>query len=397
MTQPLASWQMVRDQLAENYAVKTVDLSVGRVPGDVDVLVVLAPQGMTDKERFAIDQYLMRGGAVVVAAGNYMLSPQQFGVGLSIAPLQDGLREMLESYGVKVGESLVMDTRNQPFPVQVQRNVGGINMIELQQIDYPFFVDVRRDAMPTDSPIVANLPAVTLHWASPVEVDPAKTEGREVATLVESTGQSWLRTSIDIQPNLELYPRLGFPVEGEQKPRPLAVSMQGTFESYFKERPSPFQEGDTAEDSGAGAEGGAVSEEAETQILGTIESSPESARLVVVGSSEFVDDVVLDLSASLASDRSLLNLQFLQNIVDWSVEDQDLLAIRSRGSFTRLLKPLEESEQTRWELLNYGVALLVVVVIGLVWNLRQRSEVPMELLDLESNPRKHAAEVGGEA
>jgi ABC-2 type transport system permease protein len=397
VTQPLASWQFVQDQLAENYTLKTVDLSTGRVPGDVDVLVVLAPQGMTDKERFAIDQYLMRGGAVVVAAGNYMLSPQQFAVGLAIAPLQDGLREMLESYGVKVGESLVMDTRNQPFPVQVQRNVGGINMVELQQIDYPFFVDVRRDAMATDSPIVANLPAITLHWASPVEVDPAATEGREVATLVESTEQSWLRTSIDIQPNLELYPRLGFPVEGEQKPRPLAVSVQGTFESYFKERPSPFQEGGTADEASTGAEAGAVSEEAETQVLGTIASSPESARLVVVGSAEFVDDIVLDLSASLSSDRSLLNLQFLQNIVDWSVEDQDLLAIRSRGSFTRLLKPLEESEQTRWELLNYGVALLAVVAIGIVWNLRQRSEVPMPLLDLESNPKDSPAEVGGEA
>jgi ABC-2 type transport system permease protein len=152
-----------------------------------------------------------------------------------------------------------------------------------------------------------------------------------------------------------------------------------------------------ADEASTGAEAGAVSEEAETQIMGTIASSPESARLVVVGSAEFVDDIVLDLSASLSSDRSLLNLQFLQNIVDWSVEDQDLLAIRSRGSFTRLLKPLEESEQTRWELLNYGVALLAVVAIGIVWNLRQRSEVPMPLLDLESNPKDSPAEVGGEA
>jgi len=64
---------------------------------------------------------------------------------------------MLAHYGVEVGESLVMDARNEPFPVQVQRSVAGMTVLEVQQIPYPFFVDVRRDSMATESPIVANL------------------------------------------------------------------------------------------------------------------------------------------------------------------------------------------------------------------------------------------------
>jgi len=354
--QPISSWELVWQQLMQDYTVKSVDLSSGRVPGDVDVLVVIAPQGLGDAERFAIDQYLMRGGAVVVAAGNYILSPLQFGGGLLIEPVQDGLQEMLAHYGVEVGDALVMDPRNEPFPVPIQRSVAGMTVMEYQQIPYPFFVDVRRDSMATESPIVANLPAVTLNWASPVEVDEEKNQEREVVTLLQSTAGSWLQTSTNVNPDLETYPQYGFPVEGEQKARPLAVSIRGSFESYFKDKPSPLEG------------------EGEASALGTIEVSPESSRLVVVGSAEFVDDVVLDISRSFSQDRYLLNLQFLQNIVDWAVEDEDLLSIRSRGTYARLLRPLEKDEQSFWEGLNYALALLALIGIGVVWNVRQRSE-----------------------
>jgi len=205
-----------------------------------------------------------------------------------------------------------------------------------------------------------------------------------VVTLLESTDESWLRTSTDIQPNLDLYPRLGFPIEGEQAARPLAVSLHGSFESYFKDRPSPFQEGAADQEGAPDALAEADAGEAEEPVLGTIEESPESSRLIVIGSSEFLDDPVLELSAALSADRYLLNLQFLQNAVDWSVEDQDLLSIRSRGSYTRLLEPMEKSEQSFWEVLNYGLALVAVVVIGVVWNVRQRGEAPMPLVGLES-------------
>jgi len=364
--QPISSWQLVWQQLRQNYTVKSVDLSSGRVPGDVDVLVVIAPQGLGDMERFAVDQYLMRGGAVVVAAGNYILSPQQFGGGLMIEAVQDGIKEMLAHYGVEVGDALVMDPQNEPFPVQVQRNVAGMTVIEYQQLPYPFFVDVRRDGMATESPIVADLPAVTLNWISPVEVDEDKNQDREVVTLLQSTVGSWLRSSTNVQPDLQTYPKFGFPVEGEQQARPLAVSIRGSFESYFKDQSPPAQEDET-----------------ETPMLGTIEVSPESSRLVVVGSAEFVDDVVLEISRRFSQDRYLLNLQLLQNIVDWAVEDEDLLSIRSRGTYARLLRPMAKDEQSFWEGLNYALALLAVIGIGVVWNVRQRSEEPMPLVDVE--------------
>lgn len=364
MTQPISSWNLLQEQLWQDYTVKQVDLTTGRVPGDVDVLVVIAPQGMSDEERFAIDQHLMRGGALVVAAGNYILSPQQFGASLSIELVADGLKEMLDSYGVEVRDAMVMDPQNEPFPQAIPRQQGNIQILEIQELDFPFFVDIRQDGMSDESDIVSSLAAVTLQWVSPLALDEEENAEREATVLLQSSDGSWLRTSTDVQPNPELYPEYGYAVEGEQEARPLAVAVRGSFESFFKERGSPFQA--TA----------AVTETTEA-LLGTIESSPESSRLIVIGSAEFVDDAVLQISSRLSADRYLNNLQFVQNAVDWAVEDQDLLTIRSRGTSARLLKPLEQGEQSFWEILNYSVALVALVAIAGVRQLRRRSEQPM--------------------
>ena len=323
---------------------------------------------MSDEERFAIDQYLMRGGAIVVVAGNYVLPAQQFPGGLTVELVAEGLKDMLASYGVNVEEAMVLDSQNEPLPVQVQRSVSGMQVIEIQELPYPPFVDVRPDGMDKESPIVSNLPAVTMHWVSPLTIDEGMNEGREVTTLLQSTEESWLRTSTDAQPNPELYPLYGFPIEGIQEARPLAVAIHGSFESYFKDRESPF-------------EATAALTPTMTTPQGTVEVSPESSRLVVIGSAEFIDDTVLEISRQLSMDRYLNNLQFMQNAVDWSVEDEDLLSIRSRGTYARLLKHLEKNQQSFWEGLNYGLVVLALVVIGSVWTLRRRSEQPMPLVD----------------
>ncbi len=228
-----------------------------------------------------------------------------------------------------------MDPQNEPFPVQVDRQVGGMTVREIQAINYPFFVDVRASGMDKTSPIVSKLSAVTMNWASPITVDAEKNQGRQVTVLLKSSANSWLRTTADIQPDLKKYPNVGFPVEGEKASRNLAVSVRGSFDSFFKGKPSPL--------------GSAVKRQAHPpwgrpvrkhlaltdpgpQAGGAIETSPDTARLVVVGSAEFLTDIVFQISSSLAQDRYLNSLQFLQNAVDWSVEDLDLLGIRSRGT-----------------------------------------------------------------
>jgi ABC-2 type transport system permease protein len=269
---------------------------------------------------------------------------------------------------VDVSQSLVMDPQNEPFPVPVTRQVAGMQVQEIQLINYPPFVDVRGDGMDSGNPIVSNLPAVTLNWTSPISVDQEKNADRETSTLLQSSAASWLRASSDIQPDPDLYPELSFPIEGEQGPQVLAVAIQGSFESFFKDR--QVEPPATGDGSDAGSS---------DSNLATIEQSPDTARLVVIGSAEFVDDAVMRISSSVSGQRYLNSLQLMQNAVDWSVEDLDLLGIRARGTQTRLLEPLDSVQESTWEFANYAVALVALAAIALFWYLRRRNEKPMAL------------------
>jgi ABC-2 type transport system permease protein len=250
---------------------------------------------------------------------------------------------------------------------------------EIQAIHYPFFVDVRTDGMDRSSPIVANVPAVTMPWVSPVIPDPEKNKGRAVSVLLKSTKNSWQRQNTDATPNNNLYPDLGFPVDGQRSSQPLAVAITGSFPSFFKGKPSPLAASAPVTDTqGAAAN---PTPAPSTQSSSTIEQSPATSRLVVIGSSDFLNDVVYRVSQSISQDRYLNSLQFFQNAVDWSVEDMDLLSIRSRGSSSHVLAPTATNSETLFEVGNYALALIFLIVIGAFWALRRRNERPMSLDD----------------
>jgi ABC-2 type transport system permease protein len=397
-TQPaISSWNQVRQVLEQEYEVRTVDLSSGSIEPDIDVMVIVGPQDLDEKSLYAIDQYLMRGGALVLATGHAGIMASPMG-GLGAKPVTGELHTMLAHYGFTLPESLVLDPRNEPFPVPVVRQVGEFQVQEIQQVPYPFFVDIRPDSMTKGHPIVSNLQAVTLNWASPIEVDQDKNADRTVEVLLQSTGDAWTQQDFNIQPDYELYPEYGFANLGETRPYTLAVAVQGAFESYFVGKPSPLQ---STEEETEG-EGPQTQPQA---VAGTIESSPETSRMVLIGSLEFVDDVILELSASMGTERYLNNLSLVQNAVAWSVEDLDLLNISARGTAARILIELTEQQQSFWEVANYVLALVALVVVSGVSGFNRRNEEPLQLIpqdELGSVPfaasevgRKTESEVAG--
>lgn len=373
----VASFQFLADQLSTEYNVEPVDLRSGQPPEGIDALVVAMPQELSDRERYAMDQYLMRGGALILAAGNNQLVATAEG-GLSAQPITGGLREMLAHYGLDVGDGMVMDPQNIPFPLPVARDVGGSLVQEMQLIDFPYFVDVRSDGMAGGSAITAGLSSVTMPWASPVSGSRAAAAGIDVTALLTSTEGAWLTTSGEISPDFAADPLTGYPVEGESGARTLAVSAVGAFPSFFANQPSPLAQPDPSADPSAGPSTEA-SAAATSTVPATLTQAPASARIVLLGSGEMLNDTVLQVVAQSIGEAALSNIQLIQNAVDWATEEADLLALRSRGATVRLLDPLTLQEQRAWEVGNYLAALLLVLVVGGWFLMRRRNEQPMAL------------------
>jgi ABC-2 type transport system permease protein len=370
--EPISSYNAVINQIQQDYDVQSVDLSSGRVSDTIDSLIIIAPQNLTETEIFALDQYLMRGGSLILAVSPYKLDVDPFGGFLTMTPVTTGLEAMLQSYGIQIGSQLVMDNQNAAFPVLVTRNLGGTQVQEIQAVRYPFFVDVRPNKMDTTNMIVASLPTVSLNWPSPIVLDESISGSRDTQVLMQSSEQSWLVTDTNIQPDFETYPETGFAVGTDLKSLPLAVTTQGTFTSFFAGKAAP-QVSITDPSTG-------TITETKPATSSVIEQSSESARLVVFASAAFIDDFPLQLSANLSQDYYTNNIQLMQNAVDWSMEDLDLLSIRSRGTSSRVLIPLDDQQRTTWEISTYIVEFIALIGVYGFWRSRRKNNKPLPLV-----------------
>ena len=102
------------------------------------------------------------------------------------------------------------------------------------------------------------------------------------------------------------------------------------------------------------------------QIDSVIERSSTAARIILISSNDFMRDEIIRLVSSAQRSEYLNTLQLIANAIDWSLEDTNLLSIRSRGQFNRTLPPMEQETQMFWEYLNYGLAALALIIIALI-------------------------------
>ncbi len=378
------SFNTVREKLRGNYQVIPANLASGHVEDEADVLVLAGPADLDEKSQRAVDQFLMRGGALILLEGRYRLDLSQRTV--DVQPVTTGLEKVLEKWGVEVKKELVLDSHSDSFPMPVDRDIGGLVVREMRQLPYPFFVKVQRDAM-SDGVITGQLAATVFHFASPVVVkEEEKKAGdtkeeaaapRKVEVLMRSSGDAWTEKAPKVQPDFALHPGSGFGRpekvdKAEAGPHTLAVAITGSFPSAFADQAGAEEKKEDEK-----KEEPAKPDEAKKDER-LIKRSPPDARLVVVGSSSFVSDELLELSSQAGSDYVVNNVELVQNMVDWAVADTDLLAIRSRGSHTRILE-IEEGARGKWEWANYGIMALALAAVVALTILRQRAQEPIRL------------------
>ncbi len=336
--------------IGTEYSIRLEDLRDGSVSPEADILAVVAPLALGEPAIYAIDQFLMRGGTVILAT-----SP--FTTGLSDGQLQlkdwiSGLDPWLAHHGLQIGETLVLDAQHTTFPSPVVRRSGDYEFRDVRMLDYPYFLDIRPPGLSREHPITASMRHLTMAWASPVSV--AADTGRRSTPLLLSSPEAWLSDSPDIMPELDATGRATF--DGEESSRDihtLGVVMQGRFDSYFAGR-------DTAPEV-------STAPEAENAAVRSapLQRSPESARIILYASNSFMDDQVLSSIVTASGTQYLGPLELFGNTLNWSLQDEQLLGIRSRGHFSRTLPPMEVHAQRALEYLNYGMSLLWLLLLAL--------------------------------
>jgi ABC-2 type transport system permease protein len=362
---PPQAFHALRRALSGNYEVRDVALA-SPVPDEIEALVLAGPAALDAKSAENLDQFVMRGGALVALAGRYRIAP---GAGLAVEKVTTGVESMFQKWGITVGDDMVMDTQSDSFPVPQNRDLGnGMMVREMHQLPYPFFVKMTGDEVASSSVITSGLTGSVMHWASPVAAN-AKVGDDEhrVDVLLRSSDASWLTSSTAVEPNPRTYPDTGFPgpkdlPADKRGSQVMAVAIAGGFASSVAKPAKPADKAETADKDAAAPR--------------LIEHSPPDTRIVVFGSSAFASDDVLSLAQQLDSDLAASNVELVHNAVDWSLADTDLLAIRSRNAATRALT-IGSGSAGSWLAANLVIALVGFgLVVGFAW-LRRRSVRPI--------------------
>ena len=385
-----------QELFGDRYQIKTVQADAGPIDDDVAALIVLNPtQMVSERAKFEIDQFLMKGKAVAFLLST-VAQDRRFPIGRA-NPVVTTIEELVGHYGVKVKREIVLDQENstQMLMATPQGFVVVNNPLALVT------GNINRSEM-----MVKHLPALSLPFSSPLEFDeglvkkaaeqkdkpgegtPDKQPLR-LSVLVASEPSARTRANVsDIMPGpdsdlLKALPGDGVP--GEEAPEglrpgfPIAVTVLGPFESHYKGKeipaPAPPKQGQAPppkpDDSGR-------------QII----ESTGSARIFVMGSGEFL------ISRNRLQRSSIV---FLQNLIDWLVQDEDLIAIRSKGSI-RPLEPVDEATSIFYKYGNIlGVPLLFVLFGVVRWQLRKRRRHALfattgESVDPDAAPSKGEAE-----
>jgi len=154
--QPTPPW-LIMSQIREFFDVRTVDQDVSEIPSGLDVLMVAQPTKLTPEAAYAIDQYALKGGKVLIfvdplAETAQLQLLQEQGEG------RKELAKLLEGWGIKFDGSKVATDIRHARRVQFGRGMGGEAMVT----DYVAWLGLDKTAINSSDVLSAGIDTINV-------------------------------------------------------------------------------------------------------------------------------------------------------------------------------------------------------------------------------------------
>ena len=317
------------------------------------IIIAKPDSAFTEKDKFIIDQFLMRGGKIlwfIDGVNAEMDSLQNKSSTLGLAH-DINLEDMLFRYGVRINNDLVLDANCLPI-MMVTGTIG--NQPRFSFVPW-IFSPLANPA--TKHPIVNNLNPIKTQFISSIDTIAIKGVKK---TIMLSSGQYSRKIIAPIiidlniarqEPDLKLF---------NQPYIPLAVFLDGKFPSLYEHR-IPANISDSPEI-------GFLAESKPTQMLVVSDGD------VIRNQLERKNAYPLPLGYDQDTRQTFGNKEFILNALNYMLDDSKLVTIRSREIKMRLLDPLKlQNERLRWQTLNIVSPVALVLLFGLIkYSLRKR-------------------------
>ncbi len=327
-----------------NLLLKSVDVrqivsTATSVPEGVDVVVLVHPKGLTDETLYALDQFVLGGGRLLVFVDPHSegesQNPELLRRGMPPGGFASNLGRLFEAWGIEMpaGE-LAGDVG---FARRVQ--VPDRSRTRLMAIDYPLWLGVDRTGISREDSISHELSLLNI--ASPGHIRTLESAGATVTPLVTTSKDggtvpvSLLQGPTDPVAVLHAF-------KPAEAPLVLAARLSGEVESAFPDGPPEPKPKDGGEQAAEGEEP-EIDEEAraawEALKAAHLARSAAPMDVIAVADVDMLADpmwmVASRLDGGLTGQAVADNAAFFLNAVENMTGRDDLSSLRSRGSFQR--------------------------------------------------------------
>jgi len=321
---------------------------------DYKALIIAQPlTKFNDRDKFVIDQYIMRGGKVLFFLDPVQTHADSLTSGRTFTEFNDvNLNDLIFKYGIRIDYNLIKDL--QCNYVKVESSVNGQNPTTsfMPWWYYPLLTSS------PDNILTRGLNYIKGEFVSAIDTTPVVIPGLKRTVLLASSDTS-ARIDNPVYISMDEVTRAPNRSSFNKSKLPVAILAEGEFESFYANYGVPP---DVIP--------------ADVQIIK--KSGP--TMIFVAGDGDMIrNDVQVTANGTVPmvlgydkdTRQTFGNKEFILNVINYMTDDQGLIGLRSREFKLRLLDKtrIRTAEMKfKWKMINTALPVLVIVAFGLGFN-----------------------------
>ncbi|WP_374107580.1 gliding motility-associated ABC transporter substrate-binding protein GldG [Flavobacterium cyclinae] len=314
-----------------------------------DLAVIAKPtEAFSEAEKQVLDQFIMNGGKTLwlIDAVSADMDSLYNESGTILPATRDlNLTDMFFKYGIRITPSIIKDEYGTPIKLATGNQGSETQYQQYTWRFSPFIYPV------STHPLVKNMEGIKFEFASPIEI--LKNDVRKTILLASSEYSKTVGMLTPI--SLDMVTEETTPEEYEGKGLiPVAVLMEGKFKSAYQNRILPFQDK-------------------------SFQSLGKENKMIVVSDGDIIKNqidkgVPLELGFDKWTNQLYGNKEFLMNCVNYLLDDNGLINIRSKDVDLPLLNKEEVYKNySMAQMITVGLPIVILAIFGFLFTfLRKR-------------------------
>jgi ABC-2 type transport system permease protein len=346
----------LQQTLQQNYQLFTLNLNRQPfIPDTFKVLIVVKPTlQFSEDEKLKIDQYVMRGGKLLLFIDGLIAEQDSLRYKTETIAFDRNLNltDLLFRYGLRINPDLVMDLQCDFTPFVVGGTSDNPQYEFLHWNYYPLFESKGNHI------INKNIGLVAGRFVN--SIDTINTPGVKKTVLLSSSANS---RTISTPALISLNENRNVPEDEKFKKRdiPVALLLEGKFTSLYRNRISSVQQDSL---SSYGTPFRDVSDENKMIVVA-------DGDMVLNDFSPQQGPVPMGLNYFTIGSQyeyQFANRDFLLNCMEYLINNPVVIETRNKNIVLRLLDARKvQAQKATWQFVNIGVPVLLVLLAGLIY------------------------------